>query len=278
MAMKAEFRYWTPQQAQTVLNKNNINNRAIRRRVVEAYADMMRIGTWDENSLEPIVINKDGRLENGQHRLYAVLKSGKTVRLFTVTGSEPTYGSFDRGAPRNQADALRDRGLLEEIGNLHIATANFMLMRYGLRYARNDDIVEDYIVQNERNIKTACLFARTGKLNAIMKKAFAVAAVYEAVRFGYDGKRISDFCRIVNTGFYDDQGQTGAVVLRNMILNDAIARTRRDADRILYEGFTAAALMDFINGRPRKRAYKEPYTGLYDRVREMDDDFIKAHK
>lgn len=275
--MTAEFITWTPDMAKKVLETQNTHNRSISPKLVFTYAYLMKCGDWDENNLDPITINKDGVLENGQHRLSAVVKSGKDVRFFTVVNSEPTFGSFDRGRGRTTVDTININGFCGKISNSHVAIANMILPRYGMRY-RNDYIVQEYIVANEENIRKAVNISGTGgHAKYIMKKASAQTAIYQALRAGYKEDELRKFAEIVNSGFYDAAEQTSAIVLRNMLLNDLRLSSCTQDKKIWTEGIVSAALIDYKNKKNRKMPYTNPNTSLFASMKAMDKGFIEAH-
>ena len=70
----------TPEMATEWL-KGNTKNRPINEEKVAEYAEKMRLGEWRERHSVPIILQSDGRLINGQHRLYAIIRAGVAVRL-----------------------------------------------------------------------------------------------------------------------------------------------------------------------------------------------------
>ena len=70
----------TPETAAQWL-KGNTQNRPINEEKVAEYAEKMRLGTWRSGRGMPIIRRSDGRLINGQHRLYAIIRAGVAVRL-----------------------------------------------------------------------------------------------------------------------------------------------------------------------------------------------------
>lgn len=99
----------TPDLAEKWLGQNN-HNRNLRDRAVAAYARDMKAGNWAENG-ESIKFAKDGTLLDGQHRLWAVVDSGVTVRMLVVTGLEGSdQETMDAGRKRSLSDALHLRG------------------------------------------------------------------------------------------------------------------------------------------------------------------------
>lgn len=100
----------TPKMATEYL-RCNTENRSVRPEVVDAYARDMADGEWLMTG-EAIKFGLDGRLLDGQHRLFAVVKSGATVEFLVITGLDPkTQRRVDLGVPRTFVDDLRMEGL-----------------------------------------------------------------------------------------------------------------------------------------------------------------------
>ena len=100
----------TPLKAEVILGRN-LQNRNVKESVVAKYARDMRNGHWVENS-QGIIIASDGSLNEGQHRLLAVIKSGKTIRMTIAFGDRPESRiSLDQGATRNVRDYLAMEGI-----------------------------------------------------------------------------------------------------------------------------------------------------------------------
>ena len=94
-----------PKGAATLLQRNK--NRTLRPSVVERYTGEMQRGAWIPNGTDPIVIDTNGDLRNGQHRLWAVIKSGTTQRFLLVRGADPgSFAAMDIGAGRQPGDVL----------------------------------------------------------------------------------------------------------------------------------------------------------------------------
>lgn len=83
-----------------MLDKNDLN-RVLSHATTERYANDMRNGNWHFTG-ESISVFKDGSLANGQHRLKAIIRSGKPARIVVVRGVEHSaMPAFDgaRSAP-----------------------------------------------------------------------------------------------------------------------------------------------------------------------------------
>jgi len=99
----------TPTVAEEWLGKND-SNRNLRQRIVASYARDMAAGNW-RLSGEAIKFSRTGRLQDGQHRLHAVVQSEATVQFLVVRGlAENIRDVLDSGTARTVGDALRMRG------------------------------------------------------------------------------------------------------------------------------------------------------------------------
>lgn len=96
------------------LLKANIDNRPLSRYVVDRYARAMREGRWVFNPSDAIVVDAQGRLRNGQHRLQAVIASGATIEfLLCVDASPEVFAVLDTGRHRGGADTLAIMGVTQ---------------------------------------------------------------------------------------------------------------------------------------------------------------------
>lgn len=85
-------------------------NRNVSDRVVAGYARDMRAGKWRLNG-EAIIFDRNGRLKDGQHRLWAVIESGMPIQTVVVQGVDPdVMETIDSGRKRTFADALQIDG------------------------------------------------------------------------------------------------------------------------------------------------------------------------
>lgn len=100
----------TPEIAQRWLDRYNTENRKVRATAVARYVRDIENGDWDFTG-DPIKFDTRGVLIDGQHRLVAVVKSGKSIRLLVVRGVNTSARSVvDTGAARSKGDALQLEG------------------------------------------------------------------------------------------------------------------------------------------------------------------------
>jgi len=84
----------------------NTHNRKVSDKLVLSYAELMMEGEWRLNG-EPIIFDKTGRLQSGQHRLLAVIEANTTITSVVVRGAEPdALYTLDRNRSRKMTDIL----------------------------------------------------------------------------------------------------------------------------------------------------------------------------
>ena len=98
--------------AEEVLQLNSANRRVNARKLGQLVAQM-KAGSF-ENTGEPIIIAAEGILNDGQHRLLAVIESDAVVDMDVRFGiPRKSFSKTDTGAGRTGGDVLAIRGLLE---------------------------------------------------------------------------------------------------------------------------------------------------------------------
>lgn len=106
--MKTERVNVTPAMAAKWLGHND-GNRKLREHRVKYFAEAMTRDEW-KLTHQGIAIAKTGRLIDGQHRLRAIVLTGKTVPMLVTTDlEEDTYAVLDAGQARTMADRLQAR-------------------------------------------------------------------------------------------------------------------------------------------------------------------------
>lgn len=106
------FEEISPERAAEILATRNKKNRNLKERKVEQYTRDMRAGNWKDNGAT-LSFSPSGMLLDGQHRLTAVVRSGRTIRFLVLHNvPEDAQTTMDTGAARSFADVLKlDRGV-----------------------------------------------------------------------------------------------------------------------------------------------------------------------
>jgi len=132
----------TPEMAKRWLD-NNFRNRPLVGDVVAAYARDMTNGVWVPTH-QGIAFNDADELIDGQHRLNAIVRSAKTVRMMVtfglpskIAGSEmTTMDAVDRGRTRSVADQLKIQHAMKDGSVIAAICANLGSICHGERTRR----------------------------------------------------------------------------------------------------------------------------------------------
>jgi hypothetical protein len=99
-----------PRTAEQILSERNEGNRPPKPNKVQQFAQDMACGRWGLTG-DTIKFGADGRLLDGQNRLSASVRTGKSFQTHVVFGIDPAlFGRMDIGKPRNAADVLHIAG------------------------------------------------------------------------------------------------------------------------------------------------------------------------
>lgn len=237
----------TPGLANVILGKND-DNRNIRPAKLEQFAADMRAGRWAFNG-EPIIVAQTGELNDGQHRLSAVIEANSPQEFLLVFGVErSTRLTVDQGAARSAGDYLG----MEGVPN---ATSVASIGRLILGYEQSgcDNVNASSHVTNAEVRQRAAVDDRLHK-----SATFAVSHHKDTRNFA--APAIIGFCHYVLSGehpadavAYMTQVCTGeglkkndpAYVVRDRLLN--LGRRRDHKIEIILRGWNS-----YRAGRPLK--------------------------
>lgn len=101
----------TPDIARAWLKLHNTHNRPVSKNAVARYAADMVAGRWRHPTGEPLIFDSYNRLQQGQHRLHAVVQSGVTITFLVVRGADPgDFAVIDTGLKRSAGNAIAMKG------------------------------------------------------------------------------------------------------------------------------------------------------------------------
>ena len=100
----------TPKIAINMLSRNTNNRRPSAKRI-QTLSNDMRQGGWVYNG-EPIIVDDQEQLLDGQHRLLACIHSGRNFETELITGitDARAFSTIDTGKARSGSDVLSIRG------------------------------------------------------------------------------------------------------------------------------------------------------------------------
>ena len=100
----------TPDFAERVLETKNRKNRTVKPANLKRLISSIDNGEWTLTN-QGIAFDKDGNLLDGQHRLLAIVKTGKTLPIMVARNMDPKiFNCVDTGSARTAADGLYIKG------------------------------------------------------------------------------------------------------------------------------------------------------------------------
>jgi hypothetical protein len=100
----------TPEMAKSWLSVGASFQRNISDRRVREWLNLMNRGEW-RLTHQGIAITKEGEVVDGQHRLHAVVRFGKSVEFVVTLNADPSiFDALDRGYTRSPVQILRLSG------------------------------------------------------------------------------------------------------------------------------------------------------------------------
>jgi len=101
-----------PEAANNMLLFNHATQRNVSQSHVANIAAQMKKGLWRTNG-EPIIIDENGDIADGQHRLRGVVLSGVTIEFLIVRGvSSDVFTTIDRGMTRSAGNSFTISGIM----------------------------------------------------------------------------------------------------------------------------------------------------------------------
>ncbi|CAM6054949.1 unnamed protein product [Sphagnum tenellum] len=212
----------TPTMAAYILKRYNTGNRHLRNNHANGFAETLKRGGW-ENTGEAVVFAREGILNNGQHRLEGIVRSGIPAVMDIRFGiSRKAFAITDTGAKRQAGDVLSISGSRSPFAS---AATIRMLLAYkaGLPSSYNStskvgnaEILEAY--NNWPDVEAAILITKGGLSRRGFVNAASNAFTFLAIRQS-NVKTVEEFLELVETGLTKTKNDAPRL-LRERILSD----------------------------------------------------------
>lgn len=260
----AQWELITPEVAEELL-KHNVNNRNPRRDRIDKYARIMDLGEWAMTG-QPIIVGSDGTVMDGQHRLMAVLRTGRSVWMLVVRGVDPRLmPMIDRGAARTGGDGLKWAG--HPYANMSAAAIRQLLVLFQGKSVKDghsynaiaDHELVDAYPHFEHVIAWAAPLAK--QVNTALRVApakYLAATLWLSVN-DCDPESIQDFSRQLISGADLPEGSP-ILALRSWAVNVSVSKKRLRADEVLIA--VVKAWNDVAEGRTRIAMSVKPSESL----------------
>ena len=253
--------------------KLNIKNRKIKDMTVESFARDMRNNAWHLTH-QGIAFDDRGNLIDGQHRLQAIARSKKTVRMFVSVGwptggKVKTMDAVDRGVNRSLADQLD--------------------LQHGIKHA-------GHVVQIANGVACACLNqsrVRKSSVHCVLAvvnlyvdqikyviedpikvRGLKIATVSAVVVLGRTiwPDRTSDFYTRLKTGENLTRGNA-ILTLRNWLMADGF-----NEDVVVQRNAIAHHLHAFVDGRSLSTMVSNSDASLLAMLKQQPDPVDQIRK
>jgi hypothetical protein len=234
----------TPALAEDLLNRCNTRNRKLVDSHVELLADEMRAGRW-RLTHQGIAFSPNRMLLDGQHRLWAVAMSGKTVPM-RVFVNEPadTMTVVDAGKARSNDQLITLGGSIGHVGRNDLATLRTMIT--GLGRAKRRSAGEEQGLLAIHRAPIAFAEALFGGRRPFRGVATAVTkAVLARAWYAAESEELRRFADVLQTGVPRGEGDHPAVLLFQFLVASAGGRSGQSDTRERYAK-TERALSAFL--------------------------------
>lgn len=192
--MHSQIEMISPAQAKEYLERA-IPNRRINDGTVTRYADDMQAGRWINNG-QPLVFNEAGQLLDGQHRLRAVIVSGRTMAFLVVRGvPSVAMETLDTGRSRSTQDVLSLKGYKNAAS---IAAAARIIWNYaasvGVTYTPSKPTLVKFIDNHPKFVLDAVPWVEGHKQNLFPRAPVAavLALATESAQLNDEAKKFAD--------------------------------------------------------------------------------------
>jgi hypothetical protein len=234
---------------------------------VESYSREMCAGNWRSNG-ETIVIDDNGTLRNGHHRLTGVSKTGCPIWTAIV---------YDVSA--DQCD-IYDVQLRRSLKQIQGGSATSCAMTIAARMVtgfRNKIIsygcAKEYYEKHFDRLEKIVTFSRLKTTGTpIGKKAGCQIMAYCMNIMGIQDDDIQDYFKVLNSGFnIDGRECSPAIVARNQIMQ--IKQRGYDLMTICMS-VTYQSLKDFVAGKTRMKSYKvdDSWKQIYEAAKIKEEE------
>jgi len=251
----------TPEMAKQWIQKNNFN-RPLKQKLVENYVRQIESGNW-RRTHQGIAFDEEGVVLDGQHRLYAIIRTGQSVPMLVfLNENQSVHESIDGGKQRTLLDVVRLELIDNTIKGRHLCVLKEM---WAGRYCKSQSHLSAIEVINMyRRHHSAVRFAVDLLENSAADNTTLMAVVARASHTA-PKEKLLEFCNILRTGSGEHPSTKLVLEFRHWLsrLRDRQEATRRE----IYKQ-AETVLMAFVNNETScvmARDHKELFP-LYSRA------------
>lgn len=205
----------TPVMAKAWLEKN-AGNRKVNQRNVDILTKDILADDWDTTH-QGIAIAADGTIVDGQHRLLAIVKANKSVKMWVLqNASKSTH--IDSGIKRSESNRLQmgSDGLSWVTGRA-LAPINLLKYLYPKLELEQTYAKDAWMRRNEDIIRSCLKMARRSPIPRL-NNAGILAGYIVAMMNGVPEAYLKTFAEVLMSGYANSAAENYAIALRNDLL------------------------------------------------------------
>lgn len=252
----------TPKEASGILEKSIRKNRHISTSNLKYLVDEIKSGKFEYNG-ESVIIDEDGNLLDGHHRLKACIEADLPITVELVIGvPRSVMTTIDTGKMRSGGDILEMKGIKSSKNAATIVRE--IISKMGLR-TRNDgavlfnkapnrEILDFYNAHNlEINaVNDLSRHLYSSGIGSIIPQGAIGGFLY--LMSYIDSNKSIDFMREVMLGITINQNSNVAIVLRNKLLKAKLSNTI-EISRMAVRQLVLKAFYVYCKNEDRRNLY-----------------------
>jgi hypothetical protein len=234
----------TPEMAKQLL-RSQVKNRRVQQSRVDIYAKEMLAGRWTLNG-STIVIDKDGHMQDGQHRCLAIIKADKPEWLTIARGtSTDVFRTIDSGQSRRASQSFGIMGIknasttsaicskVQEMRETHIYSDGGNSVK---KYGTTDELIERFERDREGFEYAAELGQSMYRKLRIFTPTFIGTMYYYLTHdLNYPNLLVSNFIECLHTIGSTQIHQAG--ILRDLLIKRQLAKGSELRTRYVFNLF-----------------------------------------
>lgn len=221
-------------------------NRTVRQTDVNYLAIQMKMGLWRETP-QGIVFDDEGCLIDGQHRMWAVIESGVTIKIKVSRGwPHDTALVLDTGRTRSYADVAHYEGW--DTDPLTGSCARLLALGPTAQPVKVPaQMLHDWYMHYKEGVDFALALRLSTRPRTGKSITLPMAAPFAAAYYHVERDMLTRFGAILQTGQFEVEADRAAFTLREAWLSGRIGTGRSEP---YFK--TEAAIKAFIERRPIK--------------------------
>lgn len=235
-----------PTKAIHYLETMGAENRRVRQSHIDYLASQMKAGLW-RITHQGIAFDKNGKMIDGQHRMWAVIESNTPIEIYVSRGVEPEdIAAVDSGLARDYVDVAHYKGWSDN----EVAAPISKILALGITRVHikiPPEVVHHWYGVYKEGVDFACNLRRECRPSVGKSMPVNVTAAFARAYYSVNRDVLLRMGAIMKTAQIEFEADRAALVLRDAWLAGRLGSTRSEQ----YMK-TEAAIRAFVERRPIK--------------------------